>query len=199
VADFLAGVQLNTDFYKLVAEKKLVLQGLVQDVESETGTSYPRIYLHYPMITEGHGFNRGTTFEMETKKGKIETVVFISGFTLLEFDENIVLGVLVEEFLHFAHRSREVIQGRPIRDLADAVMQEPLSAWFTKSKFKGAYQSAQVPPLREEYEVKLANWKAKGFPEKPAKSLPQHHMIGRPVNFEIPPDFVVALKKRGRL
>jgi hypothetical protein len=201
IRDYLAGVKPHSKHYREVNARKQLLRSLITEIEKETKVEYPLTYVYYPMIKEGPGMNRGVTQEILVNRYPplLRTAVFISGFTLLRFDDELVLGVLVEEFLHYAYRMRLVMNGLPIIQIEDKQMLEPISDWFTDSRFREAYDGAQAPPKLEEYEENMAAWTRDGRPVRDVSELPKHGLQMTAVKYDVRGDLLKAMMDRGKM
>lgn len=199
ISSDLAGQKPNKQLSKEISRKTGVLKRIIEEIEQETKVGYPPTRIVHALIFDKkEGIIRGIS-KLEpslTNKGKVEQIVCISAFTLFSFDPDTITGVLVEEFLHYAYKTKLILRGTPLTRQPDKTMQEPLNDWFREPRFAKCYALAQQISSAGEAKKKVESWTQKGYP---TISLDYYsEPLGR-LDFLVPADIAKALRDKNKL
>jgi len=122
--------------------------------------------------------------------------VCIPASTLLTVEREIIMGILIEEFLHYTYKSKLIMNQIPLTPKPDKEELEPISEWFEKEYYIRCFEKAQLPPQEGEITMRVNQWTQKGYPVVTYSYFTEP--IGN-LEFKVPKDIVDALKKRDKI
>ena len=178
---------------------------MIKSVEQETGIEYPETYLVYAMILDHDGNfydvpHGVTTHRLASNNAKsFSEVVYVSGFALAMLDNDVLMGVLVEEFLHYLFRTIYLANSKSWKGLPDKEMMEPIQDWFKNQYFIDCFQKAQAGyQAQDKPNVKV--WGDKKYPAISLSSLPNFEADKDQIYvFNSDPQLLQQLQKRGKI
>lgn len=188
----------------MIQSKKQILLTIIKEIEKVTGVQYPDLYIYYPMIidTKSSSITRAVIdlFPLPNDPSKCEHRVYVSGFTLILFEREILMGIMIEEFLHYAYRTKCALNGIKIGGQPDKEMIEPIGEWFTGSYYSTCFQSAQVKANSKEWEKAKKDWIDKGYPIHDFSRITNMSKRQKEeILISSPSDIVEALARRGKV
>jgi|SRR5579875_2917256 len=136
ILDYLGDVKPKYEIFRILIKKKPNLARIIASIEKETGIDYPEVHLVYAMILDQTGGYYDAPHGVTTHRfavneaNSFSEVVYISGFALLMLEKNVLVGVLVEEFLHYLFRTVYLANSKSWKGLPNKQMLEPIKDWF---------------------------------------------------------------------
>lgn len=150
-----------------IENKKRLLAECISHIEKDTGAEYPPVIVSPCLFfsrTGGKVFFGGAATGPIKVKDKALCIVIVSLPTLLHFDKDLILGILAEEFLHYAFFIACWIKGKPPPPKDKDKRHKP-ELWFKNPYIIRCYNKAQKqkPTLQEFLKIKR-DWERKGGP-----------------------------------
>jgi len=152
---------------KEVEDKKRLLAECISYIEKDTGTEYPPVIVSPCLFFSRNGgkvFFGGAATGPIKVRDKALCIVIVSLSTLLNFDKDLILGILAEEFLHYAFFISCWIKGRSLPPKDKDKRHKP-ELWFKDPYVMRCYNKAQKQkPTPKQFLKIKRDWERKGGP-----------------------------------
>jgi len=152
---------------KEVENKKRLLVECISQIEKDTRTEYPPVIVSPCLFfrkSAGKIFFGGAATGPIRVKDKTILIVIVSLPTLFNFDKDLILGILAEEFLHYTFFITCWIKGKPPPPKDKDKRHKP-ELWFKNPHIIKCYQKAQKQKPTPQQILKIKqDWQRKGGP-----------------------------------
>ena len=148
-----------------VENKKRLLAECISYIEKDTGTEYPPVIVSPCLFFRrkaGKIFFGGAATSPFKLNDKTILIVIVCLPTLLNFDKDLILGILAEEFLHYTFLTASWIKGKPPPPKDEDKRHKP-KHWFKNPHIIKCYNKAQEQKPTPQQILKIKqDWQRKG-------------------------------------